>query len=91
MKEVWLVTEVWRLTGEVWLIEVWRLMAEVCLIAQAWRLMAKAWRLMIEVDGKWLFLLSRRDVLMKFFLISALHTQLQGFPFLFVHTAAGLA
>ena len=59
MKEAWLVTEVWRLTGEVWLIEVWRLMAEVWLIAQDWRLMAKAWRLMVEVDGKWLFLLSR--------------------------------
>ena len=30
------------------------------MIAQDWRLMAKAWRLMVEVDGKWLFLLSRR-------------------------------
>ena len=60
MKEAWLVTEVWRLMGEVWLIEVWRLMAEVWLIAQDWRLMAKAWQLMVEVDGKWLFLLSWR-------------------------------
>ena len=60
MKEAWLVTEVWRLMGEVWLIEIWRLMAEVWLIAQDWRLIAKAWRLMVEVDGKWLFLLSWR-------------------------------
>ena len=42
MKEAWLVMEVWRLTGEVWLIEVLRLMAEVWLIAQDWRLIAKA-------------------------------------------------